>query len=89
MRTLWRGLRATTAMMIGSDTKRRFDSRFCGLKVYETTLQALPAEVNRPGILVLSKTKGHRHREAIPAASKLFRQIAAIQSAVTLRLAHD
>lgn len=50
---------------------------FGGLKVYETTPPALPAGIKRPAILVFSKTNGFRHEEAIPAANKLFQQIAA------------
>ena len=47
-----------------------------GLKVYETTPPALPAEIGRPAILVFSKTNGFRHEEAIPAAKALFAGVA-------------
>lgn len=47
-----------------------------GLKVYETTPPALPAEIKRPAILVFSKTNGFRHEEAIPAGEALFAQMA-------------
>ena len=47
-----------------------------GLKVYETTPPALPAELARPAILVFSKTNGFRHEEAIPAANALFAAMA-------------
>lgn len=47
-----------------------------GLKVYETTPPALPADIKRPAILVFSKTNGFRHEEAIPAANALFARVA-------------
>jgi type 1 glutamine amidotransferase len=47
-----------------------------GLKVYETTPPALPAQINRPAILVFSKTNGFRHEEAIPAGNALFAKLA-------------
>lgn len=47
-----------------------------GVKVYETTPPTLPAQINRPAILVFSKTNGYRHKEAIPAANALFAQFA-------------
>jgi hypothetical protein len=47
-----------------------------GLKVYEKTPPSLPAEIDRPAILVFSKTNGYRHEEAIPAANALFSKIA-------------
>lgn len=47
-----------------------------GVKVYETTPPALPADLGRPAILVFSKTNGFRHEEAIPAANALFRDLA-------------
>lgn len=47
-----------------------------GLKVYETTPPALPAKIQRPAILVFSKTNAFRHEEAIPAANRLFAQMA-------------
>jgi type 1 glutamine amidotransferase len=50
---------------------------FGGLKIYEATPPALPAEIKRPAILVFSKTNGFRHEEAIPAANTLFQQMAA------------
>jgi hypothetical protein len=36
----------------------------------------VPTDIKRPAILVFSKTNGFRHEEAIPAASKLFEQLA-------------
>ncbi len=47
-----------------------------GLKVYETTPPTLPANIKRPAILVFSKTNGFRHDEAIPAAHRLFADMA-------------
>ncbi len=47
-----------------------------GLKVYETTPPALPANLPHPAILVFSKTNAFRHEEAIPAGNALFQQIA-------------
>jgi uncharacterized protein len=47
-----------------------------GVKVYETTPPAIPAELKRPAILVFSKTNGFRHEEAIPAANALFAGLA-------------
>lgn len=47
-----------------------------GVKVYETTPPQLPADLNRPAILVFSKTNAFRHEEAIPAANKLFADLA-------------
>jgi uncharacterized protein len=47
-----------------------------GVKVYETTPPALPAQLPRPAILVFSKTNGFRHEEAIPAANAMFAQVA-------------
>ncbi|WP_054106461.1 ThuA domain-containing protein [Novosphingobium sp. AAP83] len=47
-----------------------------GLKVYETAPPALPAQINRPAILVFSKTNGFRHEEAIPAGNVLFAKLA-------------
>lgn len=47
-----------------------------GLKVYETSAPALPADLKRPAILVFSKTNGFRHEEAIPAANRALEQMA-------------
>ncbi len=47
-----------------------------GLKVYESMPPALPAGLKHPAILVFSKTNGFRHEEAIPAANKLFSDLA-------------
>lgn len=47
-----------------------------GVKVYETTPPALPAEIRRPAILVFSKTNGFRHEEAIPAANAMLGKLA-------------
>jgi uncharacterized protein len=47
-----------------------------GVKVYETKAPKLPDEINRPAILVFSKTNGFRHEEAIPAANTVFASFA-------------
>jgi type 1 glutamine amidotransferase len=47
-----------------------------GLKVYETTPPAMPADLKHPAILVFSKTNGFRHEESIPAAYALFAGVA-------------
>lgn len=47
-----------------------------GVKVYETTPPALPAQIKRPAILVFSKTNAFRHTEAIPAGNAMFAQMA-------------
>lgn len=47
-----------------------------GLKIYETTPPALPADLPSPAILVFSKTNGFRHAEAIPAANTLLANMA-------------
>jgi uncharacterized protein len=47
-----------------------------GLKVYETVPPELPAEIKRPAFLVFSKTNAFRHKEAIPAAAKMFEVLA-------------
>ena len=47
-----------------------------GLKVYETVPPQLPAHLNKPAILIFSKTNGFRHEEAIPAAIKALEAIA-------------
>lgn len=47
-----------------------------GVKVYETEPPVLPARIDRPAILVFSKTNGFRHEEAIPAGNALFRDLA-------------
>ena len=49
---------------------------FGGVKVYETTPPAMPAEIARPAILVFSKTNGFRHEDAIPVANALFADFA-------------
>jgi len=48
-----------------------------GVKVYETTPPAVPANIPRPAILVFSKTNAFRHEEAIPAGKALFKAMAA------------
>jgi type 1 glutamine amidotransferase len=48
-----------------------------GVKVYETTSPALPAEIKRPALLVFSKTNGYRHEDSIAAAGKLLEELAA------------
>jgi len=50
-----------------------------GVKVYETTPPQLPPSIQRPAILVFSKTNGFRHEEAIPVANALFAKFAADQ----------
>ncbi|MBU6392937.1 MAG: ThuA domain-containing protein [Sphingomonadales bacterium] len=47
-----------------------------GVKIYETTPPKLPAHIARPAILVFSKTNGYRHQEAIPAAGRMFSELA-------------
>lgn len=47
-----------------------------GVKVYETEPPVMPEEIQRPAILVFSKTNGFRHEEAIPAANALFQKFA-------------
>ena len=47
-----------------------------GVKVYETVPPKVPADLDRPAILVFSKTSGFRHDEAIPAANVLLDAIA-------------
>lgn len=48
-----------------------------GVKVYETDPPSLPVNIERPAILVFSKTNGFRHEEAIPVANALFEKFAA------------
>lgn len=48
-----------------------------GVKIYETTAPALPADIKRPAILVFSKTNGFRHAESITAANGLLTTLAA------------
>ena len=50
-----------------------------GVKVYETTPPTLPDPIQRPAILVFSKTNGFRHEEAIPVANTLFAKFATEQ----------
>lgn len=47
-----------------------------GVKVYETTPPQVPANLPRPAVLVFSKTNAFRHEEAIPAAAKMFDELA-------------
>ena len=47
-----------------------------GVKVYETEAPAVPTDIKRPAVLVFSKTNAFRHEDAIPAANKLFEQMA-------------
>lgn len=47
-----------------------------GVKVYETVPPQLPATIQRPAILVFSKTNGYRHEAAIPAANTMFAEVA-------------
>ena len=50
-----------------------------GVKVYETTPPGFPGSIERPAILVFSKTSGFRHEEAIPAANAMFAGLAKAQ----------
>ncbi len=43
---------------------------------YDTVAPELPAQIQRPAILVFSKTNGFRHEEAIPAGLALFERLA-------------
>jgi type 1 glutamine amidotransferase len=47
-----------------------------GIHVYETTPPDIPNDIPRPAILVFSKTNAFRHEEAIPAAGKMFAEMA-------------
>lgn len=47
-----------------------------GVKVYETVPPQVPTDLPRPAILVFSKTNAFRHEEAIPAAAKMFEDMA-------------
>ncbi len=47
---------------------------FWKVPVYETEAPAIP-ELQRPALLVFSKTNSFEHKEAIPAAETLFRQL--------------
>lgn len=47
-----------------------------GLRVYETTTPELPASIQRPAVLVFSKTNSFRHEGAIVAANALFDRLA-------------
>ena len=46
-------------------------------KTYETTAPDVPATVQKPAVLLFSKTNGFRHEEAIPAANALLTRLAA------------
>lgn len=50
-----------------------------GVKIYETVPPNIPVRMERPAILIFSKTNGFRHEDAIPAANRLFAQIARSQ----------
>ncbi len=50
---------------------------FWRLPSYETEAPALPALDNKPAVLVFSKTGSFIHKEAIPAAETMFRELAA------------
>ena len=43
--------------------------------VYEIDPPGLPADLKSPALLVFSKTNGFIHKEAIPAAQELFKQL--------------
>ncbi|WP_310534013.1 ThuA domain-containing protein [Novosphingobium sp.] len=47
-----------------------------GVKVYETTPPAIPANLPRPAILVFSKTNAFRHEESIPPGNAFFADLA-------------
>lgn len=47
-----------------------------GLHTHETVPPALAARLNRPAILVFSKTNAYRHEDAIPAGNRLLQRIA-------------
>ncbi|QZP07677.1 ThuA domain-containing protein [Caenibius sp. WL] len=47
-----------------------------GVKVYETTPPKMPAAINRPAILIFSKTNGYRDDAAVAAGNALFASIA-------------
>jgi uncharacterized protein len=42
-----------------------------GVKVYEKSPPAMPADIKRPSIIVFSKTNGYRHEDSIKAAGGL------------------
>lgn len=50
-------------------------SRF-GTPTFDTTPPELPAHFNQTAILVLSKTNGYRHTDAIAAANTMFEEVA-------------
>lgn len=54
--------------------KLRMDG-FLREPVYETRAPSLPEDLKHPAILVFSKTNGFIHKEAIPAAQALFKQL--------------
>jgi uncharacterized protein len=76
--TGWVLLALVLVLAVGAFLNRETIQRLFlgGLKVYETTPPQLPTDITRPAILVFSKTNGFRHKEAIPAANALFRQLA-------------
>ena len=47
-----------------------------GVKVYETTPPDVPENLPHPAILIFSKTNAFRHEEAIPAAGRMFAEMA-------------
>jgi type 1 glutamine amidotransferase len=47
-----------------------------GVRIYETSPPQLPPEIQRPAVLIFSKTNGFRHEEAIPVANALFARFA-------------
>ena len=55
--------------------KLRLDG-FLREPVYEQVAPELPADLKRPAVLLFSKTNGFIHKEAIPAAQALYRQLA-------------
>jgi uncharacterized protein len=47
-----------------------------GLREYETIPPSVPVDIERPAILVFSKTNGFRHADTIPVAGRLFEAFA-------------
>ena len=45
-------------------------------KTYETTAPEIPEALQKPAMLLFSKTNGFRHEEAIPAANALMTRLA-------------
>lgn len=74
----WTGI-ALLAVIIGLAVwigPRTYDALYPS-RVHETVAPAMPERFENLAVLVFSKTNGFRHEEAIPAANKLFAQMAA------------